>query len=87
MEGKRTRWRSGEGLKDRNPLGEVERGEIKMRRQKACVYAACQGQNLLEVKMPRSKHISLPLTHQELFMQMTSDIPSSKYIHRFSYSF
>lgn len=40
MEGKKMRWRSGEGLKEENPSEEAERGEIKMRRQKACVYAA-----------------------------------------------
>lgn len=87
MERTRTRGRSGKGLKEENPQGEAERREIKMRRKETCAYAACQGQNLLEVKMLRSKHISLPLTQQELFTQITSDIPFPKYTHRFSYNF
>lgn len=39
--GKEDEMENGEGLKEENPSEEAERGEIKTRRQKACVYAAC----------------------------------------------
>lgn len=58
VEGKQDEMEKWGRLKGGKPIRRAERGEIKMRRQKACVYAAY-----------KIKRVSLPLTHQkELFM-------------------
>lgn len=50
MERKRTRWRDDKGLKEGNPQGEAERGEIQMSRQRAFAYAHSKVKTFLRSK-------------------------------------
>lgn len=74
MERKKTRWRDEVGLTKGNPQGKAKRGEIKRGGRKPVLMLHGKVITFLW-----SKHTPLPLTHQESFVQMTSDILFPKY--------